>query len=61
MKGHTWMIGTPLPVSGLQSHQRVICTAEVDSTVIAIVEADHAGLVASAPKYVAALEREGTR
>lgn len=44
-----WMIGTPLPASGLRPDQRVICTEEVESTVVAIVEEDSAAMIAAAP------------
>ena len=47
-----WMIGTPLPASGLKPHERVICTEEVNSTVIAIVDKEHAPLISASPELL---------
>ncbi len=44
-----WMVGTPLPASGLRPDQRVICTEEVNSTVVAIVETQYAAKIAATP------------
>jgi hypothetical protein len=51
-----WMIGTPLPAAGLKPHERIICTEEVESTVIAIVDKSYAGLVAASPELLEALK-----
>ena len=50
------MVGTPLPASGLRPDQRIICTAETQATVIAIVEKDQANLIGAAPDLLEALK-----
>lgn len=51
-----WMIGTPLPASGLKPSKRIICTAEVESTVIAVVDQQHAPLIGTAPELLQVLK-----